>query len=577
MLLLLVLLVVQGFCLEGMRIRATGDPWALYSPVGYLFSLFFWSLSTKSIQVLHYIFWWFHTITVFVFFALIPYTKFLHIISSSANLFFTEKSRPKGALKYPGDIQTLLETAAESDDDADFGIGISTIENLSWKQRLDLDACTSCGRCQNECPAYRSGKTLSPKWLILDARDHMLSLFADGKLDSNGTSAQHLLDRLDRFLVKSLVLRDHQAEGNGYFRAQNELVQQARKSVGQAPDDQLYQTVMEEDVFWACTSCRACMEVCPVAIEHIDLIMDVRRSMVLMEGKIPSEAQPALRAIETRGNPFGPAESRADWADGLEVPIIKEGDTVEVLYWVGCVSAFDKRKQKIARSMASILNASGLKWGILGDREQCTGDPARRLGEENLFQTAAKNNIALLKSVTFDTVVANCPHCFNTLKNEYPVIEDFSNGRDVRVLHHIQLIKELIASDAISVSESTARDITFHDPCYLGRYNDIYQEPREILQEIGGHRLTEMKDSCEKGLCCGAGGGHYWFDMKVGQRINVLRVDQAAETGADLVATGCPFCMQMLEDAVGLTEREDSLEVRDIAEIVAEALVVRHA
>lgn len=584
MLSLLALLVVQGFILEGLRIHVTGDPWKAYSPIGYLVSLFFWSLSADAAKLMHFLVWWFHTVTVFAFVAILPYSKFLHIVASSANLFFQQIDRKKGALRYPGDIEKLLEGAAEAVDDAAFSIGVSTLGDLTWKQRLDLDACTSCGRCQEVCPAYNSGKVLSPKWLILDSRNHMLGLYSDGKIPGRYSGVKPL-DQIDSTLLGSLLLERTEGESPGgplskqdatLRRANNPLVQGAARQVGFDPEEKLAGGVMDADVFWSCTTCRACMEVCPVGIEHVDLILDVRRSQALMEGAIPTEAQSSLRAIETRGNPFGPRESREEWADGLGVRVLGEGDEVEVLYWVGCISAYDRRKQKIARSMATILNQSGVSWGILGNRECCTGDPARRLGEENLFQTLAKTNIATLQSIKCKTVVANCPHCFNTLGNEYGQIGDAFGGRSVRIIHHSELIKELLASGKIAVRPELRDEVTFHDPCYLGRYNDRYDEPREVLVQIGTPN-REMSSHREKGMCCGAGGGHFWMDMKVGERVNVQRIEQAAATGVSTVATGCPFCLHMLEDGAKLTDREESLAVRDLAELVVEGLILDRA
>ncbi len=589
MLLLLGALVIQGFCLEGLRIVVTDDPWRHYSMVGNLFAAFFWGLSTVALRWLHFGLWWLHAVSVFAFFALLPYTKFFHVLASSANLYLREINRPKGALSFPGDIEKLIEASAESGSD-EFNIGVGSVKDLSWKTRLDLDSCTSCGRCQDVCPAYNSGKVLSPKWMILDTRNHLLALHQKQLLSTEPTIHKQgptaALDHLDRSLLKSFLLdplTDAMAE-NPAFRGQNSLVQQSVLHSGESEDTPLAGGLMEENVFWSCTSCRACMEVCPVGIEHVDLIMDVRRHSVLAEGKIPHEAQASLRAIESRGNPFGPAESRFDWAEGLQVPVLNEGDTVEVLYWVGCISAFDKRKQKIARAMVQILNASGLSWGVLGNRECCTGDPARRLGEENLFQTMAKQNLSTLSSVHFKTVVANCPHCFNSLQNEYPQVEA---GRDqatpgkqsqfagIEFLHHTHFIWRLIAEKRLRVdsdSGKTLDDITFHDPCYLGRYNDTYEEPREILVQLGA-KPREMDQAREKSMCCGAGGGHFFMDIKAGERINVRRVNQAAEIDATTVATGCPFCLQMLEDGVKLTNRDGQMQVRDIAEFVAERLL----
>lgn len=570
---LLVVLCVQGFLLEALRIHATDDPWAIYSPVGYVLSLLFWDFSEESSRLLHFVIWWFHAVTVFLFIALLPYSKFLHIISSSANLFFKEIDRPKGALRNPGDIETLMEEMLSSEEDEEFILGTPTLKELSWKARLDLDACTSCGRCQSVCPAYNSGKALSPKWLILDTRNHMLKLRADGELEMDSVTPDALkpFNTLDQQLLGDVLLADFQDPS--LLRAENELVQQAPKNIGESLSARLAGEVMDEDVYWSCTTCRACMEVCPVGIEHVDHILDVRRSMALMDGNIPSEAQASLRAIETRGNPFGPAEERTSWSEGLELNILQEGDEVDVLYWVGCISAYDKRKQSIARAMVEILNRSGVNWGMLGNREQCTGDPARRLGEENLFQTSAKNNLITLNSVSFQRIVANCPHCFNTLKNEYPELGALQEQTQVQVQHHSNFIKELLDAGDLEVKQDAALDITFHDPCYLGRHNDTYDEPRDVLVQIGGTKLREMQDSKERGMCCGAGGGHYWFDMKVGERVNVQRAEQAVATGASTVATGCPFCLQMMEDGMKLGGHDEQIEVRDIAEIVADSLV----
>lgn len=571
MLAMLAALCIQGFLLEGMRIAATDDPWALYSPVGYVVSLFFYPFSDGVIRVFHFITWWIHAINVFVFFALLPYTKFLHIFTSSANLYL-QNLGPKGALRSIGDMEAVMEAAMESEDE--FSLGSSTIGDLTWKQRLDLDACTSCGRCQEVCPAYNSGKVLSPKWLILDTRDHMLSLQANSNESEAGDKDDegNLLDRIDRHLLSLFTLGYGNEKIESTARAENELSQSSRLSIGESLDTPLAGGVMEEDVFWSCNTCRACEEVCPVGIEHVDYIVDVRRSMAMMEGKIPTEAQGTLRAIETRGNPFGPSEERANWSDGLDVKILEDGDSVEVLYWVGCVSAFDKRKQSIARSMVKILNASGKSWGMLGNRECCSGDPARRLGEENLYQTQAKSNLGSLGGIEFKKIVSNCPHCFNSLKNEYPQLASFP-PEGTEVIHHSHFISSLLKSGELEMEGGIDGDISYHDPCYLGRYNDTYDEPRDILVQIGGGKApVEMRENRERGKCCGAGGGHFWMDMKVGERVNVQRVEQAAETGAKTIATGCPFCMQMLEDGIKLTDNT-LMEVKDISELVAERLV----
>jgi Fe-S oxidoreductase/nitrate reductase gamma subunit len=572
---MLVLLCVQGFLLEGLRIHATQDPWAHYSPIGNMFAGLFWGLSENATKNLHFFSWWFHALTVFSFIALIPYTKFFHIIASSANLYFQPRSRAKGQIKSPGDIEKLME---ESDE---FSIGLGSIKDYTWKNLLDLEACTSCGRCQEVCPAYISGKPLSPKWLILDTRNHLLGLGVKGQITDESILPTPLktfdssLQR--RYLENSsgMVLGDGSDESasimNPELRGENSLVQKSPKAIAGQADARIAGEVLGEDVFWSCTTCMACVQACPVGINHVDQIVGNRQNMVLMQGEVPTEAAGTLRSLETRANPYGAPEDRANWIEDLNVRVLQPGDSVDYLYWVGCVSAFDKRKQKIARALVSLMNHAGLNFGILGTVEGCTGDPARRLGEENLFQSLAKSNIATLQSIRFETLVANCPHCFNTIKNEYPEFGNLGDGRQPEILHHSVLLKRLLKDNRLNI-EQGHEEYTFHDPCYLGRYNDEYEAPRETLKRASSLAILEPERSREKGLCCGAGGGHFWMDMKVGERVNSLRVDELAETGATKIATACPFCMQMMEDGVKLTNREETMEVRDIAEVLAERL-----
>lgn len=568
----LALLIIQGFLLEGLRIHVTNDPWASYSPVGLLVAKLFWAMPSSAATNLHFFTWWFHTLTVYSIFALLPYTKFFHIISSSANLFFSNLARPKGALKFPGDLEKLMESGEE------FTLGMGTIKDYSWKELLELDACTSCGRCQEVCPAYISGKPLSPKWLILDSRNHALSLQA------NNVTQDSLLpeptQKIDQLLLKNMFLAGSGLEKSSdttfryrepAFRSNNENVQNSVVRLGGSQDSRIAGEIILQDVFWSCTTCMACVEACPVGINHVDHIIGNRRNMALMHGEIPQEAQPTLRALENRGNPFGAPQDRIKWLDGLDVRILKPGDSVDYLYWVGCVSSFDPRKQKIAKALVRLMQEAKLSFGILGNVEGCSGDPARRLGEENLFQTLAKSNIELLKSISFKTVVANCPHCFNTIKNEYPQLGNLSNGASPEIVHHSTLIKDLLKNGLISVKEKSS-NITFHDPCYLGRYNGEYQAPRDIIDSISESPINEMDRIKEKGLCCGAGGGHFWMDLKIGDRVNVIRVEEAAKTGANTIATACPFCMQMMEDGVKLKNQEDTISVKDIAELTVESL-----
>jgi len=570
-LVMLAVLVVQGFALEGLRIHATNDPWQLYSPIGWLFAQSVWFLSVERAKEIHFVMWWFHTLTVYAFVALFPYTKFFHMVSSPLNLFFARTNRPKGALPFIGDIEKLMETGEE------FALGLGTIKDYTWKNLLDLDACTQCGRCQEVCPAYLTGKPLSPKWVILDTRNHAHALQAKGELPPQTGMNPGL--GLDRALMSNVTLpfnsltrTEDGFDAAGTYRAQNPLVQNSVLSLGSSADAKIAGDVMDPMAFWSCNTCLACVEACPVGINHVDQIVGNRRHLTMMEGQLPHEAQATLRSLESRANPYGPQEDRVKWLDGLDVKQLQPGDAVDYLYWVGCVSAFDPRKQKIAKSLVTIMNRAGLSFGVLGSMEGCTGDPARRLGEENLFQTLAKKNIELLKSVSFKTLVANCPHCFNTIKNEYPQFGNLGEGRQPEIIHHSVLLRRLLEADKLPLKEEALKEVTFHDPCYLGRVNDEYEAPRKTLKAVKGLKILEMERSREKGLCCGAGGGHFWMDLKIGERVNSVRAAEAAETGASTVATACPFCMQMMEDGVKLTHNEAKLDVRDIAEVIAERL-----
>ncbi|RME59978.1 MAG: hypothetical protein D6780_04215, partial [Candidatus Dadabacteria bacterium] len=570
---ILLLLLFQGFILEALRIKATNDPWALFSPVGYLFSLFFWPLSVSAAEKIHYIFWWFHTATVFAFIALIPYTKAFHLIASAVNAALVPPENKRKTIRSMPDLEELL--SSEDSLEEEVSLGAESTSDLTWKQLLDLEACTSCGRCQDVCPAYKAHKPLSPKWLMLDLRNQ--AMLAHLNKESQNTS---LLNKLNRSLVTyylestsglDINLKDKKVsvKENGSFRGKNTEVQHNLKKLTFNPTSSIASELINEDTFWVCTSCRACVENCPVGINQLDIITEVRRGLALMQGKVPSEAQQTLRALELRGNPYGPAEDRTSWLEGLDAKILQDGETVDYLYWVGCVCSYDKRKQKIARALVKILNSANINFGILGTREKCTGDPARRLGEENLFQTLAKQNIDLLNKINYKYILTTCPHCYHIFKNEYPSVA--KNNFNNKVIHHTQLIAKLIKDNKIKVKKDFFEKVTFHDPCYLGRYNNIFREPRQCLTAQGAE-LVEMNRSFEQSMCCGAGGGNYWMDIKIGERVNVIRTKEALETGAKTVATACPFCHQMMEDGVKILEKD--LAVLDIAEIVAENIAV---
>ncbi len=569
----LAVLIIQGYALEALRIHATNDPWAAYSPIGKLVGGLFWPLSLHATKQLHFLIWWFHTITVFTVIAVIPYTKFFHLVASTLNLFFRRSDRPKGALSFPGDLEKLMESGEE------FSIGLGSLKDYNWKQRLDLDACTSCGRCQEVCPAYNSGKPLSPKWMVLDTRNHMLALHAKDGIQHTPGWVRQTDSALTEWCLSSNGLAAADGGSMQYAnnkRSDNALTNESALQLGGAWEARIAGEVLNPDVFWSCTTCMACVEACPVGINHVELIVGNRRNMTLMQGEIPSEAQATLRALENRANPYGDPKDRSNWFRDLDVPVVKTGDSVDYLYWVGCVSSYDPRKQKIAVALVNLMKHAGVSFGVLGNAEGCSGDSARRLGEENLFQSLAKKNIELLRSISFKHLVANCPHCFNTIKNEYPQIGNLADGEQPEVIHHSLLLKRLIEKGKIRITGEIKDKITFHDPCYLGRYNQVYQAPRSALHSVKGLEIVEMERSKERSFCCGAGGGHFWMDMKVGDRVNVLRTEEAAKTGANIVATACPFCMQMMEDGAKLTNREETLKVKDIAEVLWEAVQSSH-
>ncbi|MBX5493014.1 MAG: (Fe-S)-binding protein [Chloroflexi bacterium] len=478
-------------------------------------------------EALYRVGWWGHVLLVLGFLVYIPHSKHLHIVTAAPNVYL-RSLRPKGELR-PIDIERALEN--------DEPVGVSRIEQLSWKDLLDTYSCTECGRCQAECPASLSGKELSPKYLILDLKEHLLH------------------DEAARLLT-----RRSPTSGNG----------EAEAASGAAPGEPrraLVGEVIHDQVLWDCVTCRACMDACPVFIEHVPKIVEMRRHLVMEASRILPEWQKLFDNVEASGNPWRfPRHARADWAKGLGIPTLAERPDAEYIFWVGCAGSYDERNIKVSQALARLLERAGVSYAILGREESCTGDPVRRVGNEYLFQMQAQQNIATLQQYMPKKIVTACPHCFNTLGVEYRAF-----GGSFEVIHHAQLLDRLVAEGRLRPQERLAATLTYHDPCYLGRYHDIYDPPRRALEAIPGVRLTEMERHRERGFCCGAGGGHAFCEERTGRRINHLRVEQALAVQPQGVATACPYCLMMFEDGARAKEVYETLPVADVAELLERA------
>ncbi|MGA1297181.1 MAG: heterodisulfide reductase-related iron-sulfur binding cluster [Ilumatobacteraceae bacterium] len=481
-----------------------------------------WSLS--SLELWHQGWWIAHVLTFVAFLVILPLTMLRHIFTSPLNMYLKDRERPKGAMKA---MPNLTETSLET-------FGAAVVEDFTWKQLLDTDACTMCGRCTSVCPAHATGKMLDPREIVLKTGEVMAA------------TASH-------------------APGG-----------RVSPPLGTDPEitisaNSLFERITAEEV-WSCTSCKACDEICPVNIEILDKILDMRRYLSLMESNFPAELGNAYRAMENQGNPWGMNQGeRADWAKDLDVDVVDPGDAFshEYLYWVGCAGSFDDKNKKVTQSMAKLLSRAGIDVAILGPSEMCTGDSARRSGNEYLFQMLAMPNIEALNGMGVKKIITQCPHCFNTLANEYPQL-----GGNYEVIHHTQLLEQLIDSGQLDVSNATLEErITYHDSCYLGRHNDVYMAPRKVVASIKGVEVVEMSRNGTKGMCCGAGGARMWMEESIGTKVNDERAREALSTGASRVATACPFCYIMLDDGVkGAGVEEDQVRVGDIAIHLLEAI-----
>ncbi|HYK89896.1 MAG TPA: heterodisulfide reductase-related iron-sulfur binding cluster [Acidobacteriota bacterium] len=502
-------IIVTGFLTEGLRIAVNGDPWKTISPVGWGVSILFGG--AKAGKVIHSSVWWAHAVLAMSWIALVPYTKFVHLLSLPTNVFFS-KLEPRGALKRM-DLERVMESV---EGDAELRIGIQEADDLTWKQRLDTDACISCGRCDEICPAHMAqNEQFTPRQFIAHLKEALSG-------DDGAKSGQ------------------------------------PREIIG---------NLFDEEFIWHCRTCTACMEVCPGLIEHVDTLMELRRNEVLIKGRMPADAARALRMLETHGNPFGPQSDRVDWISQLNIRVVNPGERVDVLYWIGCCATFDPQKRKIATDLCRLMKMCGIDFGVLGAEEKCCGDPARIIGQEMLFQQIAKEQVEILKKREFQVLITSCPHCYNVLAHEYKQF-----GADFHVAHHSEFLHEMLWLGKLKPRSGMKRRCVYHDPCYLGRYQKIYDSPREVITALPGAQLIEMRNHRDKSMCCGAGGGHYWMDLKSGERINNLRVKQACEVGADTIVTGCAYCLHMLEDSLKLLNREDTVQVIDLGSLLLEGL-----
>ena len=452
--------------------------------------------------------WWLHLGLILGFALYIPISKHMHLIAAPIN-FLVRSLEAKGTLSTPKDLET-----AEV-------FGAARVQDFTWKELLDGYACAVCGRCTENCPAHISGKVLSPMHIVENLKEHVLEA------------------------------------GPGAARGQSQG--DAKPLIG---------GWIEEEALWDCLSCGACVEECPVGVEHIDTIVDMRRHLVMEQAKMPETARNAMMSMEQRGHPWrGTGYSRTDWAKGLDIKTLAEHPEAEVLFWVGCTAALEQRSQRVARAMASVLKRAGVDFAILGVEETCTGDPARRMGNEYLYQTMAQQNIETFDRYNVKRIVTICPHCFNTMKNEYPHL-----GGNYEVQHYSQFVAELIEDGRIKPVVTIDATVTYHDSCYLGRHNGVYEAPRRIARAIPGLKLVEMERCRERSFCCGAGGGHMWIDESGGQRINHLRTEQFLETEGDTVGVSCPFCLQMFVEGIGSKGLQGQKQAKDLLEIVEESL-----
>ena len=519
-LILIFILMGTDFIIGGASIATGHAEGPTY--MGHLFGGWFGAYSQATNIVIYNVAWWLHIFALLFFLDWLPISKHFHVVTALFNVYF-------GALE-KGALQPMQFEELEH-------FGVSEVHHHRWKDLLDVYTCTECGRCQDACPAFNTGKELSPKEINIHTREY--------------------IDEHESALVSMLKanMRENGASGGG----------EAMNGPAYVGD------IIKDNVLWACTTCKACEEACPLNIEFIDRIVDMRRSLVLEEARIEQQVATTFKNMENQQNPWGLAGStREEWTEGLDVPLISDVDPEELdlVYWIGCAGAFDDRAKQVSQAMVKILNAAGVKYAILGKKEVCTGDPARRIGNEYVFQMLAEQNIDTFKEYKISTLLTQCPHCYNTFANEYPQF-----GGNYEVIHHTTFVKQLIEEERLTLSRPRAQRITYHDSCYLGRHNDIYADPRDLLLAIPDVELVEMEDSKENGFCCGAGGGRMWMEETEGHtKVNNERVNQAAAVEPDVVGTACPFCATMISDGINENGLADQMDTEDIIQMVAAAI-----
>ena len=518
-LLLILSIMVTYFISDGLQPGLQTVDGSKSGPVSMILGNFFYRVGLPSTiaDIAFRLIWWIHLGLIFSFLVYLPYSKHLHLIICPFNEFF-RSLQPRGALKHI-DLEK-----AES-------FGVSKITEYTWKDMLDFYACAECGRCHDGCPATLTDKPLNPKMIICNLRDYLMA-------------------------KSNIILKKGKAKkGNG--QPVNDTTDNDLNFIGPA---------VTEDEIWACTTCGYCTEHCPVFVEHPKKILEMRRYLVLSESKFPAEVKSVFKNMEVNGNPWPVSwDARSKWADGLNLTVLSESNPkTECLLWVGCAGATDDRNTRVARALVNILQKAGVDFAILGNNEKCCGDPARRIGNEYLYQMMATENVETLKKYQFKYILTYCPHCYNTLKNEYSQM-----GGNYIVHHHSEFMLRLLKEGRLKLKADTpAGLVTYHDSCYLGRYNGIYEAPRQLLASIGGIRLKEMTERKRRSFCCGAGGGRMWMEEKIGKRINQIRTEHIIKTGAGVVATACPYCLTMLEDGIKEKNQVERIKVRDIAETI---------